>query len=76
MFSRNCDGELKSSLFCRHDIRFLFRNQLSSLPGRHPSAANSDAKETTVRTEAPIQMPQGFEESVAEYYRQLSQPPE
>jgi hypothetical protein len=39
-------------------------------------AANSDANETTIRTEAPIRMPQGFEESVAEYYRQLSQPPE
>lgn len=34
--------------------------------------SGGDASETAVRTEAPTQVAQGFEESVAEYYRRLS----
>jgi hypothetical protein len=32
----------------------------------------SDGREATVRTEAPVQAAQGFEDVVAEYYRRLS----
>jgi len=34
--------------------------------------AENDAQEATVRTEAPAQVAQGFEDIVAEYYRRLS----
>jgi hypothetical protein len=34
--------------------------------------SGGDASEAAVRTEAPVQVVQGFEESVAEYYRRLS----
>ncbi len=33
--------------------------------------AESDSSESTVRTEAPTQVAQGFEDAVAEYYRRL-----
>ena len=32
------------------------------------------AEGSTIRTEAPAQVPQGFEDPVAEYYRRLSRP--